>query len=81
MLFLRHGTTATYHIGWTSRDGRAASAHNLILWDACARLAARGVRQLDLGIIDTETAPGLARFKLGTGAQPVRTGGTWLSCW
>ena len=78
MLFLCHGTTATYHIGWSSEAGRAHSAHNLTLWHACQKLAKAGVQTLDLGLIDTETAPGLARFKLGTGAEPVRTGGTWL---
>ncbi|WP_413720730.1 GNAT family N-acetyltransferase [Silicimonas sp. MF1-12-2] len=78
MLFLRHGTTATYHIGWSSEDGRKVSAHNLLLWKAAQQLAAEGVATLDLGLIDTVNAPGLARFKLGTGARPVRTGGTWL---
>lgn len=78
MLFLTHGSTATYHVGWTSDEGRAVSAHNLLLWQAAERLRAKGVRQLDLGLIDTETAPGLARFKLGAGAMPVPTGGTWL---
>lgn len=81
MLFLVHGTTATYHVGWTGDAGRAMSAHNLILWNACAYLAAQGVLQLDLGLINSDTAPGLARFKLGTGAEPVRTGETWLSLW
>ena len=78
MLFLTHGTGATYHIGWTSAAGRAQSAHNLILAEGAARLARQGVRRLNLGLIDTETAPGLARFKLGAGARPIRTGGTWL---
>ncbi len=78
MLFLKHGTGATYHVGWTSDAGRKASAHNLILATAATRLAEMGVTRLDLGTIDTENAPGLARFKLGSGAKPVRTGGTWL---
>ena len=78
MLFLRHGTTATYHIGWSSETGRAHSAHNLTLWYGSETLAKAGVQTLDLGLIDTENAPGLARFKLGTGAKPIRTGGTWL---
>ena len=78
MLFLKHGTGATYHVGWTSDAGRKASAHNLILATAATRLAETGVTRLDLGTIDTENAPGLARFKLGSGAKPARTGGTWL---
>jgi hypothetical protein len=78
MLFLRHGNTATYHIGWSNETGRKVSAHNLLLWQAMCQLAEDGVASLDLGLIDTERAPGLARFKLGSGARPVPTGGTWL---
>lgn len=78
MLFLVHGRTATYHVGWTGAAGRAASAHHLLLWSACQHFHNRGLRHLDLGTIDTENAPALARFKLGTGATPVPTGGTWL---
>ena len=79
MMFLLHGTTATYHIGWSNDEGRATHAHNLLLWQAASMLAAQGVRLLDLGTLDTENAPGLARFKLGTGARPQRLGPTWLS--
>jgi len=77
MLFLRHGHGATYHIGHTTARGRALSAHNLLLWQAAGWLAAKGHRCLDLGLIDTRNAPGLARFKLGAGAQARALGGTW----
>ncbi len=79
MLFLLHGNTATYHIGWSGPAGRACHAHNLLLWRGIELLAGRGVKTLDLGTLDTVNAPGLARFKLGTGATPHRLGGTWLS--
>lgn len=79
MMFLCHGTTATYHLGWTSAEGRATSAHTLTLWQAMEQLRADGVRFLDLGLLDTERAPGLARFKLGTGAAAHRLGATTLS--
>lgn len=78
MLFLRHDTGATYHIGWTSDAGRATNAHHLIMITAATHLAERGVAQLDLGQVDTVTTPGLARFKLGTGARLHRLGGTWM---
>lgn len=78
MLFLVHGATATYHVGWTGEAGRAVSAHHLILWQACQHLRRKGIRHLDLGVVDTVNTPGLARFKLGTGARPVQTGGTWV---
>lgn len=78
MLFLRHGTGATYHIGHTDDDGRRHSAHTLLLWAATAWLAIKGHTRLELGLIDTGNAPGLARFKLGAGATARRMGGTWL---
>lgn len=78
MLFLRHGTTATYHIGWSGGDGRRISAHNLLLWRGMEALRAGGVERLDLGTLDTANAPGLARFKLGAGARAHRLGGTWF---
>ncbi|MGB5864476.1 MAG: GNAT family N-acetyltransferase [Sulfitobacter sp.] len=75
MLFLRHGTRATYHIGHTTPTGRAHHAHNLILWQAARRLAALGVTIVDLGV---ETIPEIDRFKRRAGAIPHMTGGTWL---
>lgn len=79
MLFLCHGTDATYQTGWTSARGRRLSAHNLASFTAMTQLRDRGIRWLDLGLIDTERNPGLARFKLGTGAALHRLGGTWLA--
>lgn len=78
MLFVIHGTGATYHIGWTSDQGRSLGAHNLILWQAADWLARRGCTSLDLGPLDTHSDPGIARFKLGTGAAPVLSGHSWL---
>ncbi len=78
MLFLCHGNVATYHVGWNSDQGRAVSAHQLVLWEAMKQLQNRGITRLDLGLVDTETAPGLARFKLGSGATCKKLGGTWL---
>ncbi|MRU16934.1 GNAT family N-acetyltransferase [Roseovarius sp. A21] len=68
MIFLMHGTRATYQIGWRDPDHDLHSAHHMILWHAAKYLAQKGFHQLDLGTIDTETNPGLARFKLGCGA-------------
>lgn len=79
MIFLRHGTTATYHLGWSSAAARASSVHTLMLWHAMKTLRETGVQNLDLGLLDTVRTPGLARFKLGTGAKPRRLGPTCLS--
>ncbi len=78
MMFLVHGRTATYHLGWTDEAGREHSAHNLLLWRACALLAERGVQQVDLGGVNTVANPGLARFKLGSGGRVVTGVGTYL---
>ena len=78
MLFVRHGASATYLSGWASPEGRAVSAHALILFDAATRLADLGVTSLDLGTVNTDTAPGLARFKLGSGGRATVHGSTWI---
>lgn len=78
LLYLRHGVRATYQIGWTGAAGRAVNAQTLLLWQAALHLRDRGVQRFDLGTIDTETAPGLARFKLGTGARARALGATAL---
>ncbi len=78
MCFVRHGTWATYHMGWADEAARTVGAHGLMLWQAAMSLRAEGVSTLDLGDINTEAAPGLARFKLGTGARLHRLGATCL---
>lgn len=78
-IFLLHGEGASYHIGWTGPQGRMSGAHNLMLWHAALRLKARGIRQLDLGAVDSEDGAGRMRFKLGPGAQPHSLGATlWV---
>jgi Acetyltransferase (GNAT) domain len=76
MLFLIHGKRATYHVGWTSDEGRSNAAHNLILWTAMKDLKARGVAVLDLGGVNTQSGAGIARFKLEAGGKVLlRAGG------
>lgn len=74
-LFFRHGQSATYQIGWSNEAGRKAGAMRLILWRAAQALKERGVRWLDLGGINPETAPGVTEFKLGSGGEAVETVG------
>ncbi|SMC42921.1 lipid II:glycine glycyltransferase FemX [Primorskyibacter flagellatus] len=78
VLILRHGRMATYHIGHTLPEGRKCNAHNLLMWRAMTWLAKNGHDLLDLGTVNTQDAPGIARFKLGTGANAKHLGGTWL---
>jgi hypothetical protein len=78
MLFLIHGTRATYHVGWTSDEGRTHAAHNLILWTAMKELRARGVMVLDLGGVNTQSGAGIARFKLETGGRVLMRAGAFV---
>jgi hypothetical protein len=78
MLFLSHHPVVTYHIGWISEAGRQWGLHHRLLLDAATLYAGQGLTRLDLGTVDTENAPGLARFKINSGAQIRPLGGTWL---
>lgn len=78
ILLIRHGAAATYEVGHVTARGRQLGAKHLLLWHALGLLAERGVRRLDLGGIDTERAPGLARFKLGLGGEVRTLPGTFL---
>jgi Acetyltransferase (GNAT) domain len=78
MCFVRHGKAATYHLGWAADAARAQGVHGVMLWQAVLALRAEGVQMLDLGLVDHDAAPGLARFKLGTGAALHGLGPTVL---
>jgi hypothetical protein len=78
VILLRHGACATYMASWTSAQGRAGQAHNLLLWRAIARLKEDGIRWLDLGGLNTESQEGLARFKLGLGGEVFTLTGSYL---
>jgi hypothetical protein len=78
MMFVVHGTAATYHVGWSTEAGRDAGAHNLLLWHGIRELRERGVRLLDLGGVDTGRGAGIARFKIGTGGAVTTFAGTYL---
>jgi hypothetical protein len=78
MLMLLHRPVATYHIGWSGEEGRRLNAHQLLLWHAIRDLKSAGYTALDLGDVNTEDAPGLARFKIGSGARIAALGATML---
>lgn len=78
LLVLIHGNSATYQIAWTTPQGRALHTQNLLLFYAALSLQDRGITHFNLGILDTDRAAGLARFKLGTGAQVHTFGPTTL---
>lgn len=77
-LFLIHGRSSTYHIGWTSEEGRALNSQNLVMWQAMLALKAAGVDHLDLGGMNTDTMAGITRFKLGLGWPPLLLAGSYM---
>lgn len=78
MLFLLHGSVATYHVGWANDMGREANAHNLLLWRAMQELPACDIEWLDLGGVNTRDLAGISRFKLGVGGQVLTLPGTFF---
>jgi hypothetical protein len=78
MMFLLHGESATYQVGWSNEQGRQLNAHNLLLWRAIDVLQQRGVRCLDLGGVNTARSAGIARFKIGTGGEVRILAGTYF---
>lgn len=81
ILMVQLGPVVTYQIGWSGPEGRRFNAHHRLLSEAAAYYAERGCRYMDLGRVDTEAAPGLARFKIGTGAAVRPLGGSHLRLW
>ena len=77
LLFLIHGDTATYHIGWSSDAGRKVNAHNLLMWRGIEYLRRIGLKRLDLGGVNTRALPGITRFKIGTGGQVLTLAGSY----
>lgn len=78
MLLFLHPPGATYVLGWSNAEGRQLHAHTRLLWDIAGLAARRGALRLDLGMIDTDRAPGLARFKLGSAAVARPLGPTLI---
>jgi hypothetical protein len=77
VLIVVHGRGATYHVAWTGAEARRVHAHNLLLWRGMLAAKKRGAAFLDLGGLDAR-APGVARFKLGTGASVAPLAATYL---
>jgi hypothetical protein len=76
-LFLRHGAAATYVAAAAEPAGRALHAGTLLLWRGLAALQEAGAAICDLGPVDTDRSPGIARFKLGAAAGIFSSSGTW----
>lgn len=62
---VRHGSAATYLLGWNGPAGRHLKANQYLLWNAMVSLKQRGLEWFDLGGINEDETPGIAAFKLG----------------
>lgn len=69
VLFFLHGTCATYQTGWASETGKKNSAHNILLWQASQILKNEGIKEIDLGGVNDESAAGVKLFKEGLGGE------------
>lgn len=78
ILVLRHGTGATYAMGWSNEAGRLVRAHYRLLWQAVQVLQQQGVTDFDLGGVDTQRGAGVARFKLGLNGAVFTLAGSYL---
>jgi hypothetical protein len=79
VLLARHGTAATYLVGWNGEAGRRLRGNHLLLWRAMLELKQRGCARLDLGGIDSTLTPGVAAFKRGLNGREYALAGEWLS--
>jgi lipid II:glycine glycyltransferase (peptidoglycan interpeptide bridge formation enzyme) len=77
---VRHGSAATYLIGWNGDRGRTLRANNFLLWRAVVELQSLGVRSFDLGGIDEDRAPGIAAFKSGLNGRRYELVGEYWKC-
>lgn len=77
-LFVTHGRSATYLVGWSSMAGRETAAHHLLLWEGVKMLKGKGIKELDLGGVNDESAEGIKTFKEGLGGRSVRTVGHYI---
>lgn len=72
VLLVRHGRSATCLAGWSSDQGLEAGAHHLLLWKGSCMLKQKGIKELDLGGINDDSAEGIKIFKEGLGGRNVR---------
>jgi hypothetical protein len=71
VMFICHGQSATYQIGWSDEAGRKNNAHQLLLWQGRSVLRSHGIKQMDLGGVNDESAKTIKKFKQGTGAKAL----------
>ena len=78
ILILKHGVSATYQASWSHPSkARPTCAHHRLLWESALKLKSQGIKDLDLGGFNDETAKSLKTFKAGIGAYDFKSAGLY----
>ena len=78
-MYIKHGNTSTYLVGWNSISGRKMYLHNWLIWNAVIVMKNENILYFDLGGVDKVNTPGIAKFKLGLQGQKFSLIGDWFS--
>jgi hypothetical protein len=62
-LWIGHGDTFTYLVGWSSDEGRKLLSSYVLFWHAMMYYRNLGYRYFDVGGLDAATPKGVAQFK------------------
>lgn len=73
IVVMKHGTSASYRLGWNSPEGRLAQAHYLLVWKAIEILKKQSIESFDLGGILAQDTTGFNTFKLGLNGGHFKT--------
>jgi len=73
IVVMKHGSSASYRLGWNSPEGRVAQAHYLLVWKAIEILKKQSVETFDLGGILAQDTTGFNTFKLGLNGWHFKT--------
>ena len=71
------GDTCVYLLGASNAEGRGTKASYLLQWKVIDEARQRGCNYYDLGGIDVEANPGVARFKQRMGGSVVSASGPY----
>lgn len=67
-----HGSSSTYLIGWSNKQGRELNAINYLLWKAIENLKSNGIKYFDLGGFDRDASESIFSFKSGVGGSEYK---------
>jgi lipid II:glycine glycyltransferase (peptidoglycan interpeptide bridge formation enzyme)/dTDP-4-amino-4,6-dideoxygalactose transaminase len=73
-----HGLSATYLLSWQDNMGRKSMANNFLLWSVVEYLHEKGFKYFDLGGLDDEFTPHIAKFKRGMNGKDIRYVGNYV---